>query len=116
YMGEIAGQYLIFNSNVDVYQLAGSVQPVDGLKLSAIYYRFQWDQPRQFAGVTSDHALDELDLIAEYKVDDHLSLAGAVAAAMPGDGGKQFMRSQQGTSDRVDATWLVAEVSAIYKF
>ena len=40
----------------------------------------------------------------------------AVAAARAGDGGKQFLRNQQGATDRTDQTWYLGEVSIVMKF
>lgn len=116
YQGEIVGQYMIFNSNVNVNMLSLSLKPVDPLKLSLLAYRFDWDVPGQFTGVSQSHAADELDFVAEYTLSDNVSLAGAVAAARAGDGGKQFLRNQQGSTDRTDQTWYLGEVSIVVKF
>jgi len=116
YQGEIVGQYMIFNSNVNVNMLSVSVKPTDALKLSLLAYRFDWDKEGQFTGVNQSHAADELDFVAEYALSDNISLAGAVAAARAGDGGKQFLRNQQGATDRTDQTWYLGEVSIVMKF
>ncbi|MGE5517139.1 MAG: alginate export family protein [Bacteroidota bacterium] len=114
--GEIVGQYMIFNSNVNVNMLNFSVKPIDPLKLSLIAYRFDWAEQSQFTNVTSSHAADEIDFIAEYTVSDNVSLAGTLAAAKAGDGGQQFLRNQQGSTDRTDQTWYLGEVSVVIKF
>lgn len=116
YQGEIIGQYMIFNSNVNVNMLNLSVKPTDDIKLSLIAYRFDWDKQAQFTNVTEAHAANELDFVAEYTVSDNVSLAGTLAAAQAGTGGKQFLRNQQGTTDRVDQTWYLGQVSVVVKF
>lgn len=116
YQGEIIGQYMIFNSNVNVNMLNLSVKPIDPLKLSLIAYRFEWDKKAQFTNVTEAHAADELDFVAEYTVNDNVSVAGTVAAARAGTGGKQYLRNQQGTTDRTDQTWYLGQVAVVVKF
>jgi hypothetical protein len=118
-LGEIAGQYLIFNSNVNVHQVGLSASPRDDLKLSALLYRFDWDQPAQFGG-TDAHAMDELDLIAEWTVTERLSITGGFGIARPGKGGRQFLESASagfsGVPSRDNRTWLLSELLASYRF
>lgn len=64
FLGQIAGQAFLFNSNENVHQLGVSANPRRDLNLSAFFYSIFYDQPGQFGG-TASHALDELDLVAE---------------------------------------------------
>jgi hypothetical protein len=117
FIGEIMGNYFISNSNVNVNQLTLSVNPTDALKLSLLGYVYNWDQKTQFGNnVTSDSLAKELDLVAEYTVNDHVSLAGSLAAAQSGLGGRQFLQNQVGAGGGEDRTWYLGEVSVTVKF
>jgi hypothetical protein len=116
-LGEIAGQYLIFNTNVNVNMVTASIQPTADLKLTALLFRFDWDKKTQFSGVTASHAADELDLVAEYKLNDYVSFTGVAAAAKPSRGGKEFLVNQTGVSDtNVNETWYLSEAAVVVKF
>ncbi|MDR3441276.1 hypothetical protein [Telmatospirillum sp.] len=65
YMGEITGQYLLFNSNEDVHMVNLTIAPTPTLKLMAIYYRFMLDQTRSL-GISNRHFDDEINLVGEY--------------------------------------------------
>ncbi|MGE0095176.1 MAG: alginate export family protein [Alphaproteobacteria bacterium] len=118
-MGEIAGQYFLFNSNQNTHQLGVSANPAADLTLSAIYYRFSYDQPGQFGG-TASHAMDELDFVAQWAITGQLSLAGVVGVAWSGKGARQFL--QDATSGfnnpptSFNRPWTVTEVTLTYAF
>ena len=119
FLGEIAGQYFLFNSNDDVHQVGVSVNPLDELKLSAFYYRFSYAEPKQL-GIEASHAMDEVDVVAEWTVNDRLSVQGVIGAARPGIGAKQFLSGAtaglDGAPTDFDRTWTLFEATATYKF
>lgn len=119
FLGEIAGQYFLFNSNQDTHQLGLSVNPAKDLTFSALFYRFSYDRPAQFGG-TSDHAMDELDLVAQWSITENLSLAGVLGFAWAGKGGQQFLQrataSLPNAPDTFDRTWTITEITLTYNF
>lgn len=118
-MGEIAGQYFLFNSNQNTHQFGLSANPTDSLTLSALFYAFFYDQPGQFGG-TASHAMNEIDLIAQWAVTGKLSLTGAVGIATSGKGGRQFLRGEvsgiPNAPTSFDRTWTVTEITLTYAF
>jgi hypothetical protein len=82
YMGEITGQYYLFNANEDVHMINLTVQPTPTWKLMAIYYRFMLDQP-QSLGISSRHFDDEVDFVGEYAYSaaTNFAIVGGVAKA-----------------------------------
>ncbi|HVI52619.1 MAG TPA: alginate export family protein [Candidatus Sulfotelmatobacter sp.] len=85
YMGEITGQYMLFNSNEDVHMLSASINPTSQIKVIANYYRFMLDQPQAYS-TSSRHFDDEFNLIGEYAYSSatNFALVGAVAKAADG--------------------------------
>lgn len=118
-MGEIAGQDFLFNSNQNTHQFGITANPTADLGLSALYYRFFYDQPAQFGG-TASHAMDEVDFVAQWAINDKLSLAGVLGFAWSGKGARQFLRSA--TSGFPDAPnsfnrpWSITEITLTYAF
>ncbi|TAN79728.1 MAG: hypothetical protein EPN20_00250, partial [Magnetospirillum sp.] len=66
FIGEIVGNYVIANSNVNIHQVVFSVNPRDDLKLSVLAYTYNYDAKTQNAGVTSDNLAREIDFTAEW--------------------------------------------------
>ena len=94
--GEIFGQYLSPNSNLDVKMANLKLSPIpDILDVGAIYYSFDFDQVAQFnnAAITAHHAADELDLYGEWTINERLTLTGVFGFAVPGAGLKQAARA-----------------------
>lgn len=120
FIGEIVGNYVISNSNVNIHQLVFSVNPRDDLKLSVLGYTYNYDAARQNAGVTSDNLAREIDFTAEWAINDHVSLSGAFAAAAAGTGYRQYLVGNAaggaGTWTGTNSTWLLAETSLVVKF
>jgi len=109
-LGEIIGNYVIANSNVNIHQVSFVVNPRDDLKLSLIGYTYNYDARSQ-AGLNSDNLGRELDLAAEWTINDHLSLSAAIAAAKSGAGARQAL----GSTTENDV-WYLGETSLIVKF
>ncbi|WP_244511073.1 alginate export family protein [Magnetospirillum fulvum] len=119
FMGEIVGNYIISNSNVNVHMLNFSVNPRDDLKLSVLGYLYNYDKKNQYsngtATMTSDSLAREIDFVAEWTITENVSLSGAFAAAQSGGGYRQYQKTQ-GFSGNDDKTWLLGETSVIVKF
>jgi hypothetical protein len=90
-LGEIYGNYLGSNSNIDVAMANLKVSPSDQLDLGAIFYDFYFDEVRQFNDprISASHALDEVDLYAAWSPRSWMTVTGLVGVAVPGSGFKQ---------------------------
>jgi hypothetical protein len=111
-LGEIIGNYVIANSNVNIHQVALVVNPLEELKLSLIGYTYKFDARSQYGNnVNSNNLGRELDLAAEWTINDHLSLATAVAVAQSGLGARQWI----GTGNE-NETWYLGETTLLVKF
>ena len=119
FIGEIVGNYVISNSNVNIHQLVLSVNPRDDLKLSVLAYTYNYDAKQQNGAttVTSDDLAREIDFTAEWAINDHVALSGAFAAAAAGTGYRQYVNSNAGAGwNHTNSTWLLAETSLVVKF
>lgn len=118
-MGEIAGQYFLFNSNQNTHQVSLSANPADNLTLSALYYRFSYDRPGQFGG-TASHAMDEIDFVAQWAINDKLTLSGVVGVAWSGKGARQFLQSAASgfpnPPTSFNQPWSITEITLTYAF
>lgn len=98
YMGEIAGQYQLFNTNEDVHMLSASIQATSQIKLMANYYRFMLDQSTPTLHTTSRHFSDELDLVGEYAYSAATNFALVGAVSRSADAGKIYYQTNYSTS------------------
>lgn len=114
FIGEIVGNYVISNSNVNINQVTFSVNPRDDLKLSVLAYDYRYDQKNQVS-VGSNALAKEIDFTAEWAINDNISLSGAFGAAQAGNGYKQYVRAN-GNGYPADKTWLLGETSLVVKF
>jgi hypothetical protein len=103
FMGEIVGQYMLFNSNEDVHMLHAKLAPSDALTLGAIFYVFRYDHPDSVfrssggTGVASDDFGREMDVYADWAPLPYLSLSAVLGVFAPGKGAKQAYSSGKTT-------------------
>ena len=122
YLGEIYGWYLGTPSNIDVVMASANVSPLDTLTTGLIFYDFRFDHTAQFNNprITSDHALDEIDLYATWTPEKWLSVSSVLGFAISGDGFKQAAASfvaVNGPAGRsVGGTIVLGEIVATVKF
>jgi len=120
FMGEIVGNYVISNSNVNVHMLNFSVNPRDDLKLSVLGYLYNYDKKTQYsnanAAMTSDNLAREIDFVAEWTITDNVALSAAFAAAQSGTGYRQYQKTTNSSLGNDNDTWLLGETSVIVKF
>ena len=84
FQGEITGEYLLFNSNQNNHMLHLAASPSDELGVGLILYRFDLDQPEYYGTpVSSTRFADELNLYADWSLNDNLSVSAAYALASP---------------------------------
>ena len=98
YMGEITGQYMLFNTNEDVHMLSTSMQATSQIKLMANYYRIMLDQSEATLNVKNRHFDDEVDLIGEYAYTAATNFALVGAVAKSADAAKIMSQNLYGTS------------------
>lgn len=89
FQGEIVGEYMWGNSNLNSHRLHVSVAPAEDLTVGGMLYRFTFNEPAAI-GVTDDHLADELNFYADWAVTENLSVSGVVGYAWAGEGGKQL--------------------------
>lgn len=87
--GEIVGQGFAFNSNLRVRSVGAQLQPVSGLRVYLLHYRFQWDQPAQFGSTERDLA-SETNLLAEWQPRSGTIVYAGLATARPSAGAAAF--------------------------
>jgi hypothetical protein len=122
FLGEIFGQYISPNSNLNVAVAHLKFSPLDTLDAGIIYYNFHFDQTAQFNNplVTSKNAAQELDFYSVWSATEWLTVSGVVAFAVPGAGLKQAAQSfviDNGLLGRsVGRTMTLAEVFVSIKY
>ena len=89
FQGEILGEYVLLNQNLNSSTIRLTASPTEDLKLNLLYYYFWLDDAAGFGTEGSSFA-DEVDLIADYTLNDHVffSLVGGVAN--PRNGASNF--------------------------
>ena len=122
-LGEIFGQWISPNSNLNAKMVNLTVSPLPNLlDLGAIYYNFDFDQVSQFNDprITAHHAADELDLYAKWSPYEWLDVTGVFGFAVPGAGLKQAARAfvaDNGPAGRaVGRTMTLAELIVEIKY
>lgn len=108
FMGEIVGEYMLFNSNLDVDMIKASIQPRDDLEAGLIGYRFRYHDT-QAAGVSNKDFAKEVNLYADWSITDKLTLSAIYAVAFPGEGAEERFQDNDSTSQ-------LFELYAIYRF
>jgi hypothetical protein len=102
YMGEITGNYIVGNSDIQVHQIGASATPpghfltkTDGLKLDVIFYDFNFVDPQQY-GASNKKIDDEINIAAEYTITPLTYFNMAAGVAFPGRGGRQMAAATAG--------------------
>ncbi|CAA7620767.1 conserved hypothetical protein [Candidatus Terasakiella magnetica] len=117
FIGEIVGNYVIANSNVNINQLTFSVNPTDTVKLSVLAFNYAYDARTQNAGVRSSDLAREVDFAVEWAITDNLSWSTAFGAAKAGSGYKQNISANSNPAGLpMNSTWLLGETSLVVKF
>ncbi len=88
YQGEILGEYVLTNSNLNSQMVKLNVQPVESLSVNLFYYNLRLDDAAAF-GVDDKNYGDEIDLIIDWTYNNHLSFSLVGAYASPDDAAKQ---------------------------
>jgi len=89
YQGEILGEYVLANSNLNSHMLKVNVAPTDDLSVNLFYYNFKVDNTDGF-GVQSEDFADEWDVTVDWSATKHLSFSLVGAYVKPDDGAKEY--------------------------
>jgi Alginate export len=122
FLGEIFGQYISPNSNLNVGMAHLKFAPLDTVEAGIIYYDFHFDYTAQFDNpiVTSKNAAQEVDFYSVWSPTEWLTVSGVVGFAVPGTGLKQaaeaFVIEYGPAGGRVGRTMTLAEVFASIKY
>ena len=86
WQGEIAGGYLISNSNLISNQLRLSAKPTESISTGLIFFDFKLDQPLSFDPlVTSDDIGTELDWYMDWTINGNFTMSFVAAVGEPGE-------------------------------
>lgn len=108
FMGEIVGEYMLFNSNLDIDMIKASLEPRENLETGVIGYRFRYHD-RQAAGANDRAFAKEVNLYADWTVTERLNVSTIYAVAFPDEGAEErFMGN--------DETAHLFQVFASYRF
>ncbi len=109
WQGEIAGGYLISNSNLISNQLRLSAKPTESISTGLIFLDFSLDHAESFDPlVTSSDIGTELDWYTDWTINDNFVMSFVLAAAEPGDAIEQ-------SNGRTD-TFIYGMIFASYSF
>lgn len=112
FQGELLGEYVLSNSNLNSHQVRLKVEPNDVVTANLIYYHFRLDDAAQDFGLTAssvDHNLaDEVDLILDVALSNWWSITATLSVASPNKG---FRQAVDGS-----ATWFNGYLSMNFNF
>ena len=112
--GEILGNWLLTNSNLDTHQVRLEWLPRNDLTLNLIYYKFLLSSTQQtivshpVSPVRSKDFADEINLIADLTLTSWWSVTASVSASIPAAAAKQM---SGGTT-----TWLQGMLASTFTF
>jgi hypothetical protein len=89
FQGEILGEYVLLNQNLNSSTVRLAVSPTEDLKLNLLYYYFWLDDAAGFGTEGSSFA-DEVDLTADYTLNDHVFFSLVAGVANPRNGASNF--------------------------
>ena len=107
YQGEILGEYVLLNSNLNTSMLRVSADPTDSIHVNFFYYHNELDNSGGF-GVQSDDFADEYNITIDWTLVDYLALSLVGAYVNPDDGAEEFTGG--------DDDWFYGMVYANFSF
>ncbi len=104
-IGEITGELHLPNSNKKVTLAEVGFSPAEAMFVSLMYLNHQLDEDYfLFIPTTSDDWADEVNLLVDYVVNDHLFAHLGLGAASPGDAAKEIFGDDE--NDYFAQVWL----------
>jgi alginate export protein len=89
YQGEVLGEYVLSNSNLNTSMVKASVDPTKDIHVNLFYYHNELDDAGSF-GVASDDFADEWNITVDWTATDYLMFSLVGAWVDPGDGAKEY--------------------------
>jgi hypothetical protein len=117
YQGELLGEYAVVNRNLAVHTLRARVQPFESVTRNLLYFHYRLEDlaselvTRLFpiAGSIEHKNLgNEIDLAADWDINDYVVLSTVLAVFVPGKGARDFFGDDQ--------TWLGFMLAATLRF
>jgi hypothetical protein len=122
FLGEIFGQYISANTNLNLEMAHLKFSPMDTLDFGILYYNFHLDQSAQLNNslITSRNAAQEVDFYSVWYTTEWLTFTGVLAFAVPGPGLKQaaqtFVADNGPPNLGVGRTMTLAELFVSIKY
>jgi alginate export protein len=122
FLGEIFGQYISANTNLNLEMVHLKFSPLDTLDTGILYYNFRFDQTAQLNNplITSKNAAQEVDFYSVWSATEWLTVTGVIAFAVPGAGLKQaaqaFVLDNRPVGRSVGRTMTLAELFVAIKY
>src|SRR5215813_3009749 len=116
FLGEIFGQYISANTNLNLAMAHLKISPLDTLYFGILYYNFRFDQAAQFnsPAITSKNAAQEVNFYSVWSPAEWLTVTGVLGLMIPGAGLKQaaqaFVADNGPPGLRVGRTMTLAEL------
>src|SRR5262249_41913850 len=113
FQGEILGEFVLANSNLNSNQVRLRLSPAEVLTLNVVFYTFRlFNNAQDFgahpATVASDSLADEVDIILDGSLANWWSVTATCAVAVPNDG---FRQATGGS-----ATWVSTMLYTNFNF
>ena len=107
YIGEVWGEYVHFNSNLDAHQVFLWAYPYENLRAGAVFINFQVDETDTggFYSVSDEDMGNEFNLIADWSVNDNMAISAVYAAFFPGGGAEDLFGGTDQTWHVLEAGW-----------
>ncbi|MBL4826758.1 MAG: hypothetical protein JKY66_03435 [Spongiibacteraceae bacterium] len=107
YQGEITGNFVFGNSNLNSHLGRVQVSPHRDITLNILLYRFEINEEAAL-GITDDDFGDEINLALDWQVNKQFFVSTVVGVLLPGEGGEQFSGG--------DKNWTHLMFNASYTF
>jgi hypothetical protein len=108
YVGDIVGSTMILNSDARIMVLEGGYKPAEAWGLRLLLHRMDLDTGSSIGGLpsgTSRHFADEVNVVADYTLNDAWSFWAMTAFAKPGDAAKAAYGDDDATELFLNATF-----------
>lgn len=99
FIGEITGEYWLFNTNFDVHMVNLTFNPYDNLAVHGIFLDFSLDhRDDPFFGLSAggnDHWGQEGNIIADWSVNDNMAISAAYAVFNPDSAANDYFGAEK---------------------
>jgi hypothetical protein len=97
YQGEVLGEYVLSNRNLDSHMVKLNVKPLESVSASLFYYKFKLHDAAA-AGLHSDDFAEEWDLIADWTATEHVTVSAVAAYVSPDKAAREYTGGDDGWS------------------